>query len=45
MVTYEVLGRYIREGVCQDISIKNIIDEMHRYNKHKLEVVPKFNIH
>lgn len=40
--TYEVLDRYIREGIIEDISVKNRIDELHKMNKFKLELMPSF---
>lgn len=40
--TYEVLDRYIREGICEDKSIKAKIDTMHEKNLFKLELMPCF---
>lgn len=40
--SYEVLDRYIRSGVCYDISIKEKIDRLHELNKFKLEPIPFF---
>ena len=40
--TYEVLDRYIREGVCDDITVKDRIDELHKMNLHKVEPMPTF---
>lgn len=40
--TYEVLDRYIREGICEDEEIKAKIDRMHRINQFKLELMPIF---
>lgn len=40
--TYEVLDRYIREGICEDEEIKAKIDRMHRINRFKLELMPVF---
>jgi NAD+ synthase len=40
--TYAVLDRYIREGVCEDGSIKNKIDAMRKNNLHKLELLPSY---
>ena len=42
--TYAVLDRYIREGVCEDEAIRRKIDEMHRKNLHKLQLMPKFTM-
>ena len=41
--TYEVLDRYIREGIIEDISIKNRIDQLHKTNEFKLKLMPSFN--
>ena len=40
--TYAVLDRYIREGVCEDEKIKEIIDTKHKNNLFKLELMPVF---
>lgn len=40
--TYEVLNRYIREGICEDEVIKKRIDDMHRYSRHKFLTIPMF---
>lgn len=40
--SYAVLDRYIREGVCEDMAIKDRIDRLHRANRFKLEVLPVF---
>ena len=40
--SYDVLDRYIREGIIEDISVKNRIDELHKINKFKLELMPSF---
>lgn len=40
--SYEVLDKYIRTGVCDNIEIKNKIDSMHEKNKFKLEPMPSF---
>jgi len=40
--TYDVLDRYIRDGVCDDPVIKEKIDTLHRQNLHKLELMPCF---
>lgn len=40
--TYEVLDRYIREGVCEDQDVKRRIDFLHNKNKFKLELMPVF---
>lgn len=42
--TYEMLDRYIREGVCEDNRILNRIDEMHQKNLFKLELMPCFEL-
>ena len=40
--TYEVLDRYIREGVCDDDAIKELIDRKHKMNMFKLQPMPTF---
>ena len=40
--TYAVLDRYIREGVCEDESIRKRIDALHERNKIKLKPLPSF---
>ncbi|MBQ7777221.1 MAG: NAD(+) synthase [Lachnospiraceae bacterium] len=40
--SYEMLDRYIREGVCEDEAKRALIDEKHRKNLFKLELMPCF---
>ena len=40
--TYDVLDKYIREGVCEDQKLKEKIDMLHAMNVHKLELMPSF---
>jgi len=40
--TYAVLDRYIREGICEDLAIKEKIDLLHKQNLHKLSLMPCF---
>ena len=40
--SYAVLDRYIREGDCEDPVIRGKIDELHRANRFKLELIPVF---
>ncbi len=40
--TYEVLDRYIREGVCEDPIVKERIDTLHKRNMFKLQIMPYF---
>jgi NAD+ synthase len=40
--TYEVLDKYIREGVCEDLAVKEKIDRLHGMNLHKLSLMPGF---
>ena len=40
--SYAVLDRYIREGYCEDSVIREKIDELHRANRFKLELIPVF---
>lgn len=39
--TYEALDRYIREGICEE-GLKKKIDDIHRRNLFKLELMPSF---
>ena len=39
---YAVLDRYIRDGVCEDESVRRHIDTLHKQNKFKLELIPTF---
>ncbi len=41
--SYEVLDRYIREGIIEDVSIKNRIDQLNKTNEFKLKLMPSFN--
>jgi NAD+ synthase len=40
--SYDILDRYIREGICEDTIIKEKIDRLHKINKHKLELMPSY---
>lgn len=40
--SYAVLDRYIREGVIEDMEIKEKIDRMHERNLFKLQMMPSF---
>jgi NAD+ synthase len=40
--SYEVLDRYIREGVCEDSQIKERIDRLHSLGLHKLKAMPSY---
>lgn len=40
--TYEMLDRYIREGICEDETLREKIDQIHRRNLFKLELMPSF---
>ena len=42
--SYDVLDRYIREGVCEDVAVREKIDSMHRRNLFKTEIlhIPAF---
>ena len=41
--SYETLDRYIREGICEDIAVKEKIDRLHKQNLHKQYPMPYFN--
>jgi len=40
--TYEVLDRYLREGICADPETKEKIDRLHLCNEHKLKPMPSY---
>ncbi len=40
--TYAMLDRYIREGICDDEAAKARIDDLHKRNLFKLELMPGF---
>lgn len=40
--SYEVLDKYIREGICEDKETKDKIDYLHKKNKFKLELMQVF---
>lgn len=40
--TYECLDKYIRDGICDDESIRTKIDTMHERNLFKLQLMPAF---
>lgn len=42
--SYEVLDRYIREGVCEDLILKEKIDRLHGANLHKVTPMPVFEL-
>ncbi|MDR0442641.1 MAG: NAD(+) synthase [Treponema sp.] len=42
--TYDVLDRYIREGVCEDRTIREKIDKLHLCNLHKLRQMPCYKL-
>jgi NAD+ synthase len=42
--TYEVLDRYIREGICEDTEIRRTIDRLHQANLHKLNLMPCYQL-
>ena len=41
--TYAVLDRYIRTGICEDASLKALIDRKHEANLFKLKPIPHFD--
>ena len=42
--TYEVLDRYIRDGVCEDSVVKERIDKLHKMGMHKQNTMPAFRL-
>jgi len=41
--SYAVLDRYIRDGICEDQSVKEKIDRLRQCNLHKLNPMPSFS--
>lgn len=41
--TYETLNNYIREGIYPEAHIKEKIDSMNRYSRHKFQTIPMFD--
>ena len=42
--TYEALDRYIRQGICEDGSVKEKIDKLYKMNRHKINPMPAFRL-
>jgi NAD+ synthase len=42
--TYEVLDKYIREGICENYNAKEKIDRLHKMNLHKTNPMPTFQL-
>jgi NAD+ synthase len=42
--TYAVLDKYIREGQCEDMAVKEKIDKLHLLNLHKLKLMPSYKL-
>jgi len=42
--TYNVLDKYIREGICENKIVKDKIDNLHKNNLHKLALMPSYQI-
>ncbi|MDR1857895.1 MAG: NAD(+) synthase [Treponema sp.] len=42
--SYDVLDRYIREGICEDGATKEKIDRLYQANLHKLSLMPSFEL-
>ena len=42
--SYEVLDRYIREGVCEDKAVKDKIDRLHQISLHKVNPMPCYEL-
>lgn len=41
--SYDVLNRYIREGLIEDNNLKNKIDKMHKFSRFKFLPIPMFS--
>ena len=42
--TYDVLDRYIRTGICDDVTVKERIDKLKKRNLHKQSPLPIFRL-
>ncbi|MDR0290184.1 MAG: NAD(+) synthase [Treponema sp.] len=42
--TYDVLDRYIREGICEDAATKERIDTLYKFNLHKMKPMPSIEL-
>jgi len=42
--SYNVLDKYIREGICENKSVKDKIDNLHKLNLHKLKPMPGYEL-
>ena len=42
--SYDILDRYIRDGVCEDSKIREKIDKLHSINGHKILPMPCFEM-
>jgi len=42
--SYNVLDKYIREGICENKSVKEKIDNLHKLNLHKVTLMPAYQI-
>jgi NAD+ synthase len=42
--SYDILDKYIREGICEDKSIKEKIDSLHQGSLHKRKSMPSFEL-
>ena len=40
--TYEVLDKYLRTGICEDLKIKELIDKKHKINEFKLKLMDSY---
>ena len=41
--TYDTLDKYIRTGICENPTIKELIDRKHALNKFKLELMQSYD--
>lgn len=42
--TYNTLDKYVQTGVCTDNQVKERIDRLHQINRHKLRLMPKYEL-
>jgi len=40
--TYEVLDKYLRTGICEDLKTKELIDKKHKINEFKLKLMDSY---
>lgn len=41
--SYDILNKYIREGIIENIEVKDKIDNMHKFSRFKFQPIPMFS--